>query len=227
MIEIIPSLIELFGAISGIIIAFLVLLFGAVKKWIDRSKKDLLFEVDNYLKCPHTIRHPELKPDKELIESLKTNHFHQIINKNKIENVIGHLENKVIELNKNIEGQTKEVAGTNAQNALHLKNYHLDDIQNALDHYTSANKFFNNLPVLSMLSVGIPLLVTAYYLILKYKQLPITNWMLENHFNIETWILIPALAVLIFVFGMSAYAFINLKQINLESYLSHKEVEKE
>jgi hypothetical protein len=54
MVEYLSTFISLFGSISAITIAFLVLLYDSSKRKLDSSKTNVNNEIENFFNCPHT-----------------------------------------------------------------------------------------------------------------------------------------------------------------------------
>ena len=164
-----PSLIELFGSISGIIIAFLVLLYESSKRWVDRSKKNVIFELQNCLRCSKLPKRTQLKEGHQLFDSLTEDCKHETVVNEHTSELLNLLKSIVNDLrNKDIEKEEPVEAGERAKDASHIEKYHIVDIENANKTYSTANKFYQDFPRLAKLSIGVPLGICGAFVLLHY-----------------------------------------------------------
>jgi len=208
-----PSLIELFGSISGIIITFLVLLYESSKRWIDRAKREVIFEVQNCLNCSKLPKRTQLKAGHELYDSLKEDCIHETVDTEHTTELLNLLKSIVNDLrNKDIETIEPVEAGERAKDASHIEKYHIKDIENARKTYDTANTFYQNFPNLAKKSIGIPLLICFLFILINYFYDNIKC--LTNNNFVDYLAILLALIGLYFVYSNSVKSLVELKEID-------------
>lgn len=213
MDSIIPNFIQLFGSISGIITAFLVLLYQAVIGRTQYAKQRLLFEVASSLKCSRVKSTTKLDEGNELYDELVDEITHEQINTKNIDELLKLLTSRIGDLrNKSIEKATAEEAGKRAKKASHIETAHKNDIEEALSRYNTANKFYEDFPKLTSLTIGVPLALSAIFILIKYFQ----NWIITNIGKpyLELILLFLSIGGLIFVFYIIVTTLLKLKKID-------------
>jgi len=210
MYELYPTLIELFGTISAISVAYLVLLYEQAQRRIKSSKQLLVFEINSALRCHRTKDNTGLKEGHELRDKLLDNCHHETISVSNTEELIKILGDKVSELrSKGIENVEAAVAGERAKIAAHIEKYHEQDIARALAEFRKAETFYKKFPTKSSLAVGVPLTLCGYFILVSFFTG--NNEMLRNHTVLDIIGIIGAIGGLCFVFFSTTSTLNQLK----------------
>ncbi len=213
MNEILPSLIELFGSIAGIVIAFLVLLYDSAKSWIDTAKQYVIHEIKSSLNCKRIKSNAQLDKGHELYDKLEDECKHYEVNTENIDELLKILKSRFSDLrNKDILKASTEDAGTRAKDASHIENAHILAIEKSYNTFLSANKFYNDFPALSKISIGVPLLISFIFILLSKYHYCIVLKSDQNIF--DTIIILIAFFGLYFVYHNSIKALVKLKEID-------------
>jgi hypothetical protein len=213
MKELIPTFICVFGTISGVIIAFLILLFEASKGWISISRKKLLYELDDCInKCEHENKlYFKNLIENDLIHMLNICIKDNVINKDNVETLILTIENFI---SQNLKEELIEIPKFVVIENLckHLEEYHLCYIKNNYKNYNDSFSFYESFDIIIKCGIGVPLLfatfLTFYYffdfLILKYFSILVFNIIVLN----------TALLGFIYVYFYVVYIFKKIKEID-------------
>ncbi len=168
MKELYPTLVALFGTISAISVAYLVLLHEQARKGIDTSRKWLAFEITSALQCKNKS-HGALSESDKIREEMLDNCRHGSVTVEDAEELLTVLKEKVSELrNDQIETVSAEVAGTRAKAAVHIDKYHIQDIEKVLARFKKAEAFYKEFPEHSQFAIGVPLVICAYFIVVVY-----------------------------------------------------------
>lgn len=212
MEELVPTLIELFGTISAIVIAFLILLYESSKRWIDRAKQNLLFELDNCLDCRKVKGSTGLNEGHSLYDQLRDEHKHKQVNSTHIEELLVILNSIINDLrNKDIQNISSQEAGERAKNASHIETNHKRDIEKAYETYKSANVFYEEFPKLTKFSIGVPLIISFTYILIYefecYIKGAISDW------GFDAMVISLAFVGMFLIYKFSVSTLMKLKQI--------------
>lgn len=213
MNEYFSTLISLFGSISGITVAFLVLLFESAKSWKNSSKEHLISEVNSCLNCKVLPKVTELKQGNEFYIELSDDVLHKIVDKERTKKLIELLQKTEKDLlNKTIDDKTNEQAGIDTKNSKHIERYHSVDTNNAYTNFINAEKFFNNFPKFAQISVGIPLVLTFMFIIFGYYYCSLLS--VFKYWFLDSVVIIITFLGLVFVYLNTTKSITTLTKIN-------------
>lgn len=209
----IPTFISLFGSISGITVAFLVLLFESAKNWKNSAKQHLISEINSCLNCKVLPNVTDLNQANEFYIELSDDVLHKIVDKERTDKLIALLkttENNL--LNKTIDNKTNEQAGIDTKNAKHIERYHSVDTGEAYINFKNSEKFFTDFPKFAKWSVGIPLILTFLFILIGYFYCCLTNTF--GYYCIDSVIFLIVLLGLLFVYLNTTKSISTLTKIN-------------
>jgi hypothetical protein len=209
----IPTFISLFGSISGITVAFLVLLFESAKNWKNNAKQHLISEISSCLKCAVLPTITDLKEGKEFYIELSDDVAHKIVDKERTEKLLVLLKTTEKSLlNKTIDGKSNEQAGIDTKYAKHIERYHSVDTDEAYVNYKNSEKFFTDFPKFAQLSVGIPLVITFLFVLVGYFYSGLTT--IFQSWFVDSVIFLIVLIGLLFVYLNTTKSLSTLTKIN-------------
>jgi len=166
METLLSSLIQLFGTISALALTFLILLYESAKRVREGTRKHVSDEVQNALKCRYVQARTQVIEGNELHTRLVEQCRSGRVDEGDVENMIGQLHSSVHTLRTDgLEAISPEEAGHRAQAAAHLEKYHERDTATALAGYQRAIRQFETFNSRTRQVVGIPLLVTAIFIL--------------------------------------------------------------
>lgn len=213
MSEYLSTLISLFGSISGITVAFLVLLFESAKSWKSNAKEHLISEINSCLNCKVLPIVTDLKQANDFYIELSDDVAHKIADIKRTEKLIQLLKTTESNLyNNTIVNKTDEQAGKDSKNANHIKRYHSVDTEKAFIDFKNSEKFFLDFPRFAQLSVGFPLILTFMFLLISYFYCNLTY--IFQHWFIDVTIIILTLLGLIFVYLNTTKSISTLTKIS-------------
>ena len=213
MSEYFSTLISLFGSISGITVAFLVLLFESAKNWKNSSKEHLISEINSCLNCKVLPNITDLKQGNDFYIELSDDVLHKIVDKERTIKLIQLLKTTEKDLlNKTIDNKTDEQAGKDSKNSKHIERYHSVDTDNAYTNFINAEKFFNNFPKFAQLSVGVPLVLTFLFLLICYFYCYLTVFF--KVWFIDSIVIFISLLGLVFIYLNTTKSITTLTKIN-------------
>lgn len=198
-----PTLITLFGSISGILIAFLVLLFNSSKNWLDSTRVDIIGEVKSCFKCRILNNYKVFKTNNtEKWDDIETRAVNDRFSLEHSKTLLIHLQ----EINKGEKYTIKP------EELTHIKKYHTHDLKSAIDSYTSSVNFYNSFPKTVTWSIGIPLLITILFMCLLMFSDTI---ILKTGNKLFDWVVFSlAISGVVFIFFRSRKTLIKLKELN-------------
>jgi hypothetical protein len=206
MSEYLSTFISLFGSISAITIAFLVLLYDSSKRKLDSAKTNVTNELENFFNCTHTKKLNLFKSEDNtyLQNRILTDCQCGRVDEERIRRVLEILSSTIIHYNS---------TETNKTDADHLKKYHYDDITNELQLYNSNKDYFNRFPNKAKLTIGVPFIFTIIFTFLAKYSCNIKCLIGDNLFDY----LIISLVVLgfYFIYNKAMNAIQDLNKINL------------
>ena len=209
----ISTFISLFGSISGITVAFLVLLFESAKNWKNNAKEHLISEINSCLNCKVLPNVTSLTKDNEFYIELSDDVLHKIVDKERTDKLITLLKTTESRLlNKTIDNKTNEQAGIDTKNAKHIERYHSVDTGEAYTNFKNSEKFFTDFPKFARWSVGIPLILTFLFILIGYFycRLIITF----GYYRVDSVIFLVVLFGLLFVYFNTTKSISTLTKIN-------------
>lgn len=165
------SLIGLFGTISAISIAYLVLLYDQAQNKIKNHKQYLICEIQNCLTCYKVKESTRFNGGNQLQIELLEKCNHNSISLYSTEILINQLKEDVEKLDSLVERSNNSEAGEKAKLARHIEKYHHNDILSALDNYKDAEGFYSKFPKRSKFGIGVPLSFSALFIILSILKI--------------------------------------------------------
>jgi hypothetical protein len=206
MSEYLSTFISLFGSISAITIAFLVLLYDSSKRKLDIAKTNVTNELENFLNCTHTKKLNLFKSDDNIYLQNKVLTDCQCgrIDEERVSKILEILNSSIVHFNS---------TDTNKSDADHLKKYHFDDITNELVLYNSNKDYFNKFPNKAKLTIGVPFIFTTFFIILAKYSCKIKCMIGENLFDYI--IIIFVILGFFFIYDRAMKAIQDLNKINL------------
>ncbi len=169
MTELYPTLVELFGTISAISVAYLVLLHEQAQNAITISRKLLVMEIESAIHCPNTQTHGGLPDSENVLEKLKDDCRHETVAIADAEKLLTVLRQKVVDLRKEgIERVDDTEAGKRTKIARHIEKYHVEDMDRVLKRYRKSESFYSEFPERSAFAIAIPLLICGYFILVQY-----------------------------------------------------------
>ena len=206
MSEYLSTFISLFGSISAITIAFLVLLYDSSKRKLDIAKTNVTNELENFLNCTHTKKLNLFKSDDNIYLQNKVLTDCQCgrIDEERVSKILEILNSSIVHFNS---------TDTNKSDADHLKKYHFDDITNELVLYNSNKDYFNKFPNKAKLTIGVPFIFTTFFIILAKYSCKIKYMIGENLFDYI--IIIFVILGFFFIYDRAMKAIQDLNKINL------------
>ena len=213
LIEILPSLMKLFATVSALILTFLIILYNAVKSKIGYSKQNVIREIGATINCRRAQKGLGLTKGDKLVDELVDECYHDRINEDRIKELLALMETKIKELrNDGISTESNEEAGKRAKLAAHIETDHHNDINDALESYNKSKSFYSIFPLVSFVSVGVPLLLSAFYLSIYLFQYEISNIV-----SALTWrwiVLATGVLGIGFIFGVVVFTIQKLRSID-------------
>ena len=139
MLQYLPTYISLFGSISAITIAFLVLLYDSSKRKLDSAKENVTNEIENFFNCSHTKKLNLFKSeDNTFLQNIILADCQcGRIDEESLNRVLEILSSTITHFNS---------TDTNKVDADHLRKYHFDDISNERMIYNNNKQYFKNFP---------------------------------------------------------------------------------
>jgi hypothetical protein len=206
MSEYLSTFISLFGSISAITIAFLVLLYDSSKRKLDIAKTNVTNELENFLNCTHTKKLNLFLSDDNIYLQNKVLTDCQCgrIDEERVSKILEILNSSIVHFNS---------TNTNKSDADHLKKYHFDDITNELVLYNSNKDYFNKFPNKAKLTIGVPFIFTTFFIILAKYSCKIKCMIGENLFDYI--IIIFVILGFFFIYDRAMKAIQDLNKINL------------
>lgn len=194
MKELIPTFIAVFGTISGLIIAFLILLYNASKRSISVIRESLLHEI---YKCINgdSQEYDKIKEvlGEELLKGLSTNNKEVVVDRENVRSLIKRLSDAIKQLRTNISGLNNEEIGNNTKIALYIEETHLNDVVRGNDLYDKAFKFYENYYIFIRWAIGVPLFIAFLFIILQIFRTKMNS---------------TALDVLIFIIAVGGFLYV-------------------
>lgn len=206
MSEYLQTFISLFGSISAITIAFLVLLYDSSKRKLDSAKTNVNKEIENFFNCPHTKELNLFKSEDNvyLHDKLLSDCQSNRVDEKRVKRVLEILSSTITHFNS---------TDTNKTDAEHLKKYHYDDINNELILYNNNKDYFNKFPNKAKLTIGIPFIFTTLFIFLAKYSCKIKSYIGENLF--DYFVITLVVLGFYFVYDRAMKAIQDLNKINL------------
>lgn len=161
MSEYLSTFISLFGSISAIAIAFLVLLYDSAKNKLNNSRINYTSEIESFFNCKNTHDLKLLDGDENTYLKLKllSDYKYGRVNEDKTKQIIDILTSKIDDIN------------TSQQDKEHLQKFHLNDILSEQKNYNQNKEYFTKkFPIYAKSVIAIPFLITVgFTLIAKYN----------------------------------------------------------
>lgn len=178
-----PTFIGLFGTISAISVAYLVLLYEQASKRRKSAKNGVLFEVEGSLHCNRFVTKTGLKADNELRDNLLDNCHLRSLSESVVQELQSILKKTFEDLRgTDIDTVDMSAAGERAEVARHIEKYHFDDTQRALDEFSKSETFYQEFPARSKVAVGIPLAICGYLISYSTFSDLVTNLKVQTFF---------------------------------------------
>ena len=206
MTEYLSTFISLFGSISAITIAFLVLLYDSSKRKLDTAKTNVTNELENFFNCTHTKKLNLFKSEYNtfLQNKVLTDCQCGRIDEERVKKVLEILNSTIIHFNS---------TDTNKEDASHLKKYHYDDIINELTLYNSNKAYFSKFPNEAKVTIGVPFIFTIVFILLAKYSCIIQCKIGKNLFDYFTIFLV--ILGFYFIYDRAMKAIQDLNKINL------------
>lgn len=171
------TLIGLFGTITAISVAYLVLLYEQANKRREVAKATLASEVNSSLFCPKVKTDSnELKAGNETYDNLLDKCRRQSVSSEDAKSLQIVLKKSIDSLRgSDIENVDAATAGNRAKQARHIEKYHYEDTERALEEFEKSETFYQSFPTTSKLAIGGPLLICAYFILFSYYGANVTN----------------------------------------------------
>jgi hypothetical protein len=206
MSEYLSTFISLFGSISAITIAFLVLLYDSSKRKLDSTKTNATNEIENFFNCPHTKKLSLFKSEDNtfLQNKVLTDCQCGRIDEERVGKVLEVLNSSIVHFNS---------TETNKTDAEHLKKYHYDDITNELTLYKSNKDYFKDFPKEAKLTIGTPFIFTILFVFLAKYSCNIECLIGVNLF--DYFVIFLVVVGFYFIYSRAMKAIQDLNKINL------------
>lgn len=203
MSDYLSTFISLFGSISAISIAFLIILYDSLKKKYEKSKLNYINEIKSFIDCPHTIKLGLLNSDEKSYLKIKLLSEYDCgrIDKEKTDKIISIL-------NETINNENTDIVDKD-----HLIKYHQIDINYEFDLFINDKDYLNNKFLsFAKISIAVPFLFTfMFILIAKFQCFIIYNF--SNSF-FDYMIIILVVIGFIFIYFNALKAIKNLNKID-------------
>lgn len=193
MFDLLPSLIELFGALSAILIAFTIFLHDKLNKNLEELKDSLLSRINDSVNNPDIVSSKVFGNNPDLADKLLKSGG-EVVNHN-IVSYISQLKETITVL----RDQGKK-DGEKAKRALIIEDEELRDIEKKYSDYKQAKSTLENLPKITYLSVGIPLAIAIFFISVAHFEF---SFITQKHF--ENFIYTIAVGGLIGIFFLTVY----------------------
>lgn len=164
MADLIPSLISVFGTISAVLVAFLVLLYQSSSTLFNRTKSILMSELQCMVDCEHnTCKNIKDLLSSKQVEDLKDSLRQKDVDKKIVISIIQHLITCIKNLKTSIDEASEALAGSYAKDINHIENIHLNHLKKSSRNYEEASQFQITFPQQIKRVIGIPLLFSSVF----------------------------------------------------------------
>ena len=200
MIQHLHSFLTLFGSMSAILIAFLVILYNSIKSWLDLSKSNLIGEIKNCFECKVMHSHKVFNTnDENIFNDIKTRAFTGVFNVEHSEFMLNHLKNIKIDTLTSVDKS-------------HIQKYHTIDLEAAIHSYEKSFALYNKFPKTVVFSIGVPLFITSLFIIFIMFESGITDIIGKKCF--EWLIFLLSLSGIIFIFIKTYLTLYKVQKVN-------------
>ena len=176
MIDLLPSLIEMFGTISSITVAFLVLLHESFSKKVSEAEESVVYDVRNYLHCSHLKKYEhlnfELSPKDELYEDVyKIAEFDVVNDIKTVEKLIKHFKLIIRQCDTKIANKKRDENITDVSVLrTHIQNEHLSYVEKSLSDFKNVKEKYSKIPNLILWYMGFPIGITLLLIIIHWAK---------------------------------------------------------
>lgn len=130
MLDYLPTFISLFGSISGILIAFLAILFKSSKNWVENSKSEVISEMNSCFKCRIYYEAKTFKDtDDTKWSDIKLEIDNSKFNLEDANLMLTTSKNQHKQLSNFNEKDDDGKVGSDTKKAQHIEKYHISDLE--------------------------------------------------------------------------------------------------
>lgn len=213
MLDYLSTFIGLFGSISGILIAFLAILFKSSKNWVENSKSEVISEMNSCFKCRIFYEAKTFKDtDDTKWSDIKLEIDNSKFNLEDANLMLATSKNQHKQFSNFNEKDDDGKVGSDAKKAQHIQKYHISDLEDSITTYNSSVRFYDNYPLISGFSIGVPLILTIIFILIAHFKACITiNY---STTAIDNTITLLAVLGITFIFFMTLYTLMRIKNID-------------